>query len=101
MDNSEKNNNNNNNRIKVLLTTEGTYPYSGGGVSTWCHSLVQNLDELVDFKVYSIVMNPYVNLRYDIPEEKIIQVPLWGTDEPFEHQYPFFQGIQISQYNYE
>jgi hypothetical protein len=27
-------------RIKVMMTTEGTYPFHQGGVSTWCNVMV-------------------------------------------------------------
>jgi polysaccharide biosynthesis protein PelF len=32
-------------RTRILLTTEGTYPYAMGGVSSWCDVLVGALDE--------------------------------------------------------
>lgn len=32
--------------VRVLLTTEGTYPYVLGGVSTWCDLLVRGLPEM-------------------------------------------------------
>ncbi|HSU80156.1 MAG TPA: DUF3492 domain-containing protein, partial [Candidatus Angelobacter sp.] len=35
-------------KLKVLLTTEGTYPFHQGGVSTWCDLLVQKLHD-IDF----------------------------------------------------
>ena len=82
---------NQDNKIKVMLATEGTYPHSSGGVSTWCDSLVKNLHD-VDYYVYSIIMNPYINQKYELPEEQLLKVPLWGTDEPFEHlKVPFSQ----------
>jgi polysaccharide biosynthesis protein PelF len=30
---------------RILLTTEGTYPYAVGGVSSWCHLVVGGLSE--------------------------------------------------------
>ena len=39
---------------RVLLTTEGTYPYVVGGVSSWCDLLVNSLDEF-DWLVLPIV----------------------------------------------
>ncbi len=80
------------NKIKVMLTTEGTYPYYSGGVSTWCEALVKNLKN-VEYLVYSIIMNPYVNQKFKLPEgSKLIAVPLWGVEEPFEHlNIPFTQ----------
>jgi polysaccharide biosynthesis protein PelF len=41
-------------RPRVLLTTEGTYPYVMGGVSSWCDLLVRSLDDL-DWHVLPIV----------------------------------------------
>lgn len=79
-------------KVKVLLATEGTYPYHTGGVSTWCDALIKNLDN-VEYTVYSIVMNPYVIQALELPKgAKMLKVPLWGTEEPFEHlEIPFSQ----------
>ncbi|PYT66282.1 MAG: hypothetical protein DMG39_27150, partial [Acidobacteria bacterium] len=33
-------------RISVLLTTEGTYPFYTGGVSTWCDRLTHDLPHI-------------------------------------------------------
>ncbi len=51
--------------ICVLLTTEGTYPFHKGGVSTWCHVLTQQLSE-VDFKILAIAANPYLQKHYEL-----------------------------------
>ena len=34
--------------LSVLTTTEGTYPYSAGGVSTWCDALLRNASGELD-----------------------------------------------------
>ncbi len=79
-------------RLRVMLTTEGTYPFHQGGVSTWCHMFVDKL-QVVDYVVYSIIMNPYVTQKFELrPETTLIKVPLWGTEEPNEHlDRPFSQ----------
>ena len=41
-------------RPRILLCTEGTYPYVMGGVSSWCDLLVNGLDEF-DWLVLPIV----------------------------------------------
>jgi polysaccharide biosynthesis protein PelF len=41
-------------RPRVLLTTEGTYPYVTGGVSSWCDLLVNSLEEF-DWLVLPII----------------------------------------------
>jgi glycosyltransferase involved in cell wall biosynthesis len=72
-------------RTSVLLCTEGTYPFTGGGVSTWCDILCTSLDE-VDFRVQAITGNPEVSLKYELPPNVVglHKVPLWGTVEPAE-----------------
>ena len=74
-----------NDRIRVLLSTEGTYPFHQGGVSNWCNTLVEKLTG-VDYVIYSIIMNPYVSQKFNLPANAdMIKVPLWGTEEPSEH----------------
>jgi len=74
-----------NGRIKVMLSTEGTYPFHQGGVSTWCNILVEKLTE-IDYTIYSIIMNPFVTQKFILPNSaRMIKVPLWGTEEPSEH----------------
>lgn len=77
----------NNEKPIVLFETEGSYPYSGGGVSTWSHILCTELKEKIDFHLLAITGNPYVESRYRLPEnvKKIIHIPLWGVDEPSDY----------------
>lgn len=53
-------------RLSVLLTTEGTYPYHKGGVSTWCHALTRKVDD-VDFTILAVAMHPYMEPAYNSP----------------------------------
>jgi len=41
----------------------------------------------IDFVLIPIQMHPYVKLKFDIPPNvtDIINVPLWGTEEPIEY----------------
>jgi len=73
-------------RIKIVWTGEGTYPYVTGGVSTWADILMHELKN-IDFVLIPIQMHPYVKLKFDIPPNvvDIINVPLWGTEEPIEY----------------
>jgi glycosyltransferase involved in cell wall biosynthesis len=85
-------------KIKVMMTTEGTYPFHHGGVSTWCDMLIKDLNKDMDFLVYSIIMNPYVTQKFHLPPNTdLIKVPLWGTVEPNEHLNVPFSQIYISQ----
>ena len=73
-------------RIKVVWTGEGTYPYSTGGVSTWADALIHELTN-IDFVLIPIQMHPYIKLKFNIPANvvDIINIPLWGTEEPIEY----------------
>jgi glycosyltransferase involved in cell wall biosynthesis len=71
--------------LSVLMTTEGTYPYAPGGVSTWCDALLRNTPD-VRYTLLPIMMNPHMEARFDPPANvrSIINVPLWGTEDPSE-----------------
>ena len=71
--------------VDVLLTTEGTYPFVTGGVSTWAHQLVTGLADK-RFVVYSVVANTNMAVRYEPPPNlvHVVQVPLWGTEDNAE-----------------
>lgn len=73
-------------RLSVLFTTEGTYPYHRGGVSTWCHALIARLRE-VDFTLFAISVNPYLERVYELAPNvtSVVTVPLWGTEDPAEY----------------
>ena len=73
-------------RLSVLLTTEGTFPYHRGGVSTWCHALTNELSD-IDFTVLAITMHPYLERQYALAPNvrNVITVPLWGTEDSAEY----------------
>lgn len=84
-------------RLRVMLATEGTYPFHQGGVSTWCHLFVDRLQP-VDFVVYSIMMNPYVTQKFTLrPPTELIKVPLWGTEDPSEHLAIPFSEVYLAK----
>lgn len=87
-----------NSKLKVMLTTEGTYPFHQGGVSTWCDLLVKR-SEAVDYVIYSVLMDPFVTQKFDLPESTtLIKMPLWGTEEPSEHlSTPFSQTFMAKK----
>jgi glycosyltransferase involved in cell wall biosynthesis len=71
--------------VKVLLTTEGTYPFTAGGVSTWCEQMLQGLPQH-EFTVLSVIANPHVDYRYDVPaNSRVLPVPLWGIEHVEEY----------------
>ena len=66
----------------ALLTTEGTYPFEGGGVSAWCDVLVRELPD-VDFTVLAITGGSTSPLRWDPPPNvRVVRVPLWEAGDP-------------------
>src|ERR1043166_1946993 len=69
----------------VLLTPDGPYPFSGGGVSTWCDTLIRNTPE-VRYTLLPLMMNPHVELKYTPPANvrRVLEVPMWGIEEPAE-----------------
>lgn len=81
-------------KFSVLMATEGTYPFHGGGVSTWCDVLLRSLPD-VDFKLLAVMMNPFLRQHYELPENviELAGTPLWGVEEPTEYSVniPFSQ----------
>ncbi|SEB66074.1 Glycosyltransferase involved in cell wall bisynthesis [Tenacibaculum sp. MAR_2009_124] len=65
---------------RVLLITEGTYPYNYGGVSSWSHTLC-NLTKKVDYVIYALNAHYEEKPKYSIHDnvKEIIQVPLWTS----------------------
>lgn len=75
--------------VRVLLCTEGTYPFVGGGVSVWCHTLCTALPQ-VAYTLWAITGNPYVTPRYELPPNvrRLVHIPLWEMLEPAEYIQP-------------
>lgn len=69
----------------VLLALEGTYPFHGGGVSTWAHILCNRIKDF-NFKIYSVNAFFEKKAKYDLCEsiEEVVQVPMWYALEPRE-----------------
>lgn len=70
-------------RRKILLTTEGTYPYIMGGVSSWCDLLVNSLTEF-DWQVMPIVAPQGRPPTFKLPRHatEIGPVEVWSEDLP-------------------
>lgn len=66
--------------LRVLLTTEGTYPYVLGGVSTWCDLLVRGIPEF-RWQVLPVVAGETPRrLLFDVPGnvELLEDIEVWG-----------------------
>jgi len=74
----------------ILLQTEASYPYGGGGISTWVHTLCTELEEEADFILFAVTGQPNVKLKYELPQNirSIIHVPLWGVEQPADYYAP-------------
>jgi polysaccharide biosynthesis protein PelF len=71
--------------VRIYLTTEGTYPFVVGGVSTWADLLVRGLPEH-QFHVAALVDNPFHLLAFELPANVTLQpVPLWGSEMAEEY----------------
>jgi len=70
-----------------MLISEGTYPFYGGGVSTWSHMLCQKLRG-VNWFLYSINAGYEDQPLFDLTEnvKEVIQLPIWAPDEPQDYK---------------
>jgi glycosyltransferase involved in cell wall biosynthesis len=70
--------------MRILLVTEGTYPYSNGGVSTWCHELVHALED-VEFDLLALTGDPTLAPLFKVPANvNLRNVAMWGTRSAWE-----------------
>jgi polysaccharide biosynthesis protein PelF len=69
----------------VLLVAEGTYPFHFGGVSTWCHLLIESLPD-VRFHVMALSADASTPLRFTMAPNVVDYrpTPLWGLLDPAE-----------------
>jgi polysaccharide biosynthesis protein PelF len=70
-------------RPRVLLTTEGTYPYVMGGVSSWCNVLVNGLTEF-DWQVLPIVPPDGRARVFELPDHarEVGRIEVWSEALP-------------------
>ena len=65
--------------MDITLVTEGTYPYSFGGVSVWCDQLVRGMPEHA-FHVVAITGTGAEPVVWELPAHVTAEpVPMWGT----------------------
>ncbi|WP_258932070.1 DUF3492 domain-containing protein [Flavobacterium oreochromis] len=67
------------------MALEGTYPFHGGGVSTWAHILCNKINKF-NFKIYSVNAFYETKPKYVLNESilEVVQVPIWYALEPKE-----------------
>jgi polysaccharide biosynthesis protein PelF len=67
---------------RVLMITEGTYPYAVGGVSSWCDVLIAGLEQ-VQWDILPIVAgSKRMHMNYELPSNARLRRPieLWSED---------------------
>jgi glycosyltransferase involved in cell wall biosynthesis len=71
-------------RPRVLMITEGTYPYAVGGVSSWCDVVIGALDH-IDWDILPIVAGGkrlIQNFRLPPNAHLLRRIELWSEDPP-------------------
>lgn len=68
---------------RVLLVTEGTYPYVVGGVSSWCDLLVSRMDEF-EWQILPIATARDRVVKFALPDHARIvsRIEVWSQDVP-------------------
>jgi len=75
------------NTRRVLMITEGTYPYAVGGVSSWCDAVIGGLPE-INWDVLPIVAGgKRLRQNYVLPPNAHLLLPieLWSEELPPRH----------------
>ena len=72
-------------KLEVMMIFEGTYPFNGGGVSTWAHILCDKVKN-VNYTLYSVNANYEESPKFKLSQtvKKVIQLPMWSPLEPSE-----------------
>jgi hypothetical protein len=65
--------------MKIVLITEGTYPFAFGGVSVWCDQLIRGM-AACDFHLIALVATDAETPVWPLPDNVVSmrKVPLWG-----------------------
>ncbi|MGZ4648963.1 MAG: GT4 family glycosyltransferase PelF [Kineosporiaceae bacterium] len=65
--------------LHIALVGEGAYPFGPGGVSLWCHQLIQGMPEH-SFTSVALTVDGTERRAWDPPENltNVINIPLWG-----------------------
>jgi len=66
--------------VKIVLVSEGTYPYAGGGVSLWCDQLIRGLPEY-RWEMVALTVDGSERQLWAQPDnlEYVQAIPMWGA----------------------
>ena len=67
--------------MQIALVTEGTYPYYTGGVSVWCHQLIEGMPDHA-FHAVAVSVNGLEKSIWTSPPNLLglTNLPLWGYE---------------------
>jgi polysaccharide biosynthesis protein PelF len=65
--------------LRIALVSEGTYPFHSGGVSVWCHQLIQGMPEN-SFTAVALTVDGTERSTWPAPDNlsQVVSIPLWG-----------------------
>ncbi|MDY6933973.1 MAG: DUF3492 domain-containing protein, partial [Spirochaetota bacterium] len=74
----------------VCMVIEGAYPYITGGVSAWCHQLIEEIPD-VEFSILTILPASYrgKDYKYELPDNVISIHEVW-LDKNYFSEKPKF-----------
>jgi glycosyltransferase involved in cell wall biosynthesis len=66
--------------VKIVLVSEGTYPYAGGGVSLWCDQLIRGMPEY-RWEMVALTVDGRERELWSPPDnlEYTRAIPMWGA----------------------
>ena len=69
--------------LRVALVSEGSYPFHPGGVSVWCHQLIQGMPEN-SFTAVALTVDGTEPSTWTAPDNlaQLVNIPLWGPRLP-------------------
>ncbi len=64
--------------LRIALISEGCYPFHPGGVSLWCHQLIQGMSEN-SFTAVALTVNGTERSTWSAPANltQVVNIPLW------------------------
>lgn len=85
--------------MKICLVVEGAYPYLTGGVSSWIHRLLLELDD-VEFIIQTLLIdrNHQRAMKYEIPDNVIEIQEIYLFDEDYHVNH---KKIKLSPVDFE
>lgn len=65
--------------LRIALVGEGAYPVGPGGVSLWCHQLIQGMPEH-QFTAVALTVTGHEPTTWTAPSNlvSVVKIPLWG-----------------------